>query len=102
MEIRSFTNENETNSISSGQTTLDISVAVSKSLLIDLLPGETVFIETESLSLESTKISVTSNEECGNSLGSVIIFLSDQFLNQRSKNGTNFMDCSLLSAQLNL
>lgn len=77
-------------------------MTVSESLLTDLVPGETVFIETDLMSLESTKISVDSSKNCGMASNSVIISLSEQLLLKRSQNGSNFMDCSLLVTSANL
>ena len=72
-------------------------MTVTESLLTDLIPGESIVIETDTMTLESTKISVGLNDICGNNT----IQLSDQLLLQRSSNGSDFMDCSILQTNNN-
>ena len=95
--------ENLTTSIVNGQTTIDASVATSQLLLHSSLPGESYVIEATNVEIivDCGKISVDVYNACGQHQGR-IVHLSDELLQQRSNNGSNFMDCSVMYSEQNL
>lgn len=104
LSFRESSLENLTIGIINGQTTIDLTVVLSQLLLDSSLPGESYSISTGNdginIVVESSKITETLYEACGQETG--VVYLSEELLSQRSNNGSDFMDCSIIYSNANL
>ena len=98
--LRSWSNENVEESLRSGQSMIDTSTIVSQLVIASYIPTESVTLETESMQIESSKISL--NIDYNSYCGGESVVLSNQFVTSKAQNGTEYMDCTVMTTESNL
>ena len=98
--MREWSDEDVVESKSSGQSTIDLTVIVSQLVIANYLPTEFTSFETDTINITTSKISfdIDYSEYCGT--GSVR--LSDKYIEIKSDNGTQYMDCTFMKSSKNL
>ena len=102
--MRKWSDENTLESIASGQSMIDITTITSQLTIASYIPTESVIFETDSLTVQSSKISsdIEYNKYCGTIGNANIVRLSDEYIEFKSQNSSENMDCTFMVTKDNL
>ena len=102
--MRKWSDENTLESIESGQSMIDITTITSQLTTASYIPKESVIFETDSLTVQSSKISsdIEYNKYCGTIGNANIVRLSDEYIEFKSQNNSEHMDCTVMVTKDNL
>lgn len=92
--MRLFSDETASTATSNGQAIVDLVIDIADAILIGKLPGEFFVYRTDTFIFKAAKISTQVTGECGINNN---VQLSNELLNIRSNNNSDYMNCAIMS-----
>ena len=101
--MRYWTNETQENATTNGQSFVDITQTASSLVLVDSIPGQNYTFKTDKIEVVMAKIRQNNYSICNTHVSDYdMIYLSQEFVDIRSNNGEDYMDCTVMVSNDNV